>query len=347
MAAKKTQPKAAPARADGAGAPEQRRAALRAALEREAEPMARAAIDVLLQQPLSALLEPEALAAAASSVLRSEHLVPAVRRALRAGLDRELERARRSDETLGALLPEESARRLRKLAGDPRWFGGPWARRMASNEVLERVMGTTLYEVLREFTLTVNPFFSSWGLPALIKKAGPLGRIGLFGMNLEAGGRVLESMREEFERQLEPHIKTFLSRSAKAALLRAVSLAQSEPNLEAFAKLRVEMFDEALGKRLGEVAGELEAQRLDEAEELIAGLAADAVGRLRQLDLRAGIAALQERHGQRTASEALGRAGVEVQELRDALARALLPAVRTTLCSEPLIERLEQVFATL
>jgi hypothetical protein len=322
-----------------------RREALREALDREAAALSEAAGKALLDRTLAELIDPAALAGAIQSVLASERLLPAVRKAARAELDRELDRWPASEQTLGQRLSAQSTERLRTLLGDPTWFSGAWIRDLAANETLEQVMGATLYEVLREFSLTVNPFFSSWGLPALLKKAGPLAKLGMFGINLESGSRVLESMREEFERQLEPHIKSFLQKSAKAALLRAVTLAQSPANLSAFAQARVRMLDRALETRLAQLAEKLDRRRLDEVEEALAGLQADLLAELRKTDLEARLRELLERRGQHTVEQELRELGLDPQQMCRAASAAWLPMVRAVLASEPVVDALERVYA--
>jgi hypothetical protein len=318
-----------------------RRDALRERLIEEAEPLARAAVGAVLDSRPADLIEPASTAVLARRVLESDALQPALRRHGRAALERELERLRALGTTPADLLPEASTARLRRAVGDPTIGGGEWVRKLAANDVLEQVMGTTLYEVLREFALTVNPFFSSWGLPALLKKAGPLGNFSLFGYNLNAGGRLLEGLRVEFETTLEPHLKTFLQKSARAALLRAVTLAQSEERLAAFAELRVRLFDEIHKTRFEALP--LDRERLDRLEELLFGLLEDARGALLQDDLAMRVEALLERAGGRTVRELLAKAGLDPRALEDPAAAAYVPALRIMLGSEPVLEAMERV----
>ena len=280
---------------------------LRQRLQGEADALALAAVRALLSQPAAELVDAAAVAALCAAILDSDELLPAIRRQTRATLEREL--ATRSEKTPAELLPPRSAERLRQVLGDPTWGSGPGIRKLAENEVLEQVMGATLYEVLREFALTVNPFFSSWGLPALLKKAGIFGKLGFFGVNLESGGRFLEGLREEFERQLEPHLKTFLQKSAKAALVRAVDLAQSEERLAAFAALRVRLFDQALQTPVSRVS--VDRARLDALEDLVYGLFQDARQALRRSDLKARIARDLKRVGRRDGAALLKELGLD------------------------------------
>jgi hypothetical protein len=311
---------------------------LRQRLQGEVDALALAAVRALLSQPAAELVDAAAVAALSAAVLDSDELLPAIRRHTRATLEREL--ARRSEKTPAELVPPGSAERLREVLRDPTWGSGPWIRKLAENEVLEQVMGATLYEVLREFALTVNPFFSSWGLLALLKKAGIFGKLGFFGVNLESGGRFLEGLREEFERQLEPHLKTFLQKSAKAALVRAVDLAQAEERLAAFAALRVRLFDQALRTPVSRLS--VDRGRLDAMEDLVYGLFQDARQALRRSDLKARIARAMKRVGRRDGAALLREFGLDPTALQEPLARALSPAVRAALASEAVLESLER-----
>lgn len=339
MTAKKSRPR--PASKAGST----RREALRLRLADEAPLLAQAAVSALFACTAGDLLAPAEIGPLVRRLLDSETLEPALFRQARAAAERELGRWRESGEILSDRVPPEIAARLRARAADPDLFRGPWLEKLASNEVLEQVMGATLYEVLREFTATVNPFFSSWGLPALLKKAGPLGRLGLFG--LESGGRLLESLREEFERQLEPHIKTFLQKSAKAAVLRAVAHAQSEENLQAFAKLRVRLLDELLRKKLTALAESFDQGRLDHAEAQLKGWFEDLRGALRRVDLEGELAAWLARNGRRTLREHAAAAGLDPEEILKPLAQAVTPALRSLLVSEAIVDRLEAILRDL
>jgi hypothetical protein len=333
-ARKKSTSRAASAAAAG-------REALRDRLLRQAEPLARAALQALFDCRPADLVDPASAAVLLRRGLDSEALLPALRRQGRASLERELDRLRRSGRAATDLLPPGGADRLRRFLGEPTWFHGEWVRKLAANAVLEQVMGATLYEVLREFVLTVNPFFSGWGLPALLKKAGPLGKLGLFGVSLESGGRMLEGLREEFERQLEPHLRAFLQKSARAALLRAVDLARSEERLAAFAELRVRLFDELLSTRLSGLPPHLET--LDRLEELLFGLLQDGRAVLLESDLEARLAGLLQRSGARTLAGLLQDHGLDPEALLEPLARALTPALRVVFGSEPVIEWFERL----
>ena len=85
-------------------------------------------------------------------------------------------------------------------------------RNVFDQEAIEDAIRDILYDGLKEFNETVNPFFADWGLPALLKRM-PIG-----------GGAILKSMgamRGEFDKRLDPEIRKFLlafSRKAKVKL---------------------------------------------------------------------------------------------------------------------------------
>ncbi len=85
-------------------------------------------------------------------------------------------------------------------------------RNVFDQEAIEDAIRDILYDGLKEFNETVNPFFADWGLPALIKRM-PIG-----------SGAILKSMgamRGEFDKRLDPEIRKFLlafSRKAKVKL---------------------------------------------------------------------------------------------------------------------------------
>ncbi len=308
--------------------------------------LAQTAFLALLDRPLQDLVEPESWATALGSILESDILVPRLRELLQQPLEQEWELWRDSRRTVRALLSDETVELLENLVTSPAWTEGDWVREVAQNRVFEEITGTMLYEVLRDFSVTVNPFFSSWGLPALLKKS-PLGRIGLFGANpLQAGGRLLETMREEFERQLEPHLKAFLQRCTGAALLRAVDLTLSDANQQAFADLRLDLLREFLDREVSGILREIEdLHELETAQSLADSVAQDILAELRTRDHAATVRAFLSEQGAQSLGRHLQEAGIDGKTWATAWAESSLPVLRAILANDAVSQLLEEAVA--
>ena len=113
---------------------------------------------------------------------------------------------------LGDYVPAPARLAIDDLLERPGLVPESFVRTLFDQEAVEDAIRDILYDGLKEFNETVNPFFADWGLPALIKRM-PIG-----------SGTILKSMgamRGEFDKRLDPEIRKFLlafSRKAKGKL---------------------------------------------------------------------------------------------------------------------------------
>lgn len=113
---------------------------------------------------------------------------------------------------LGDYVPAPARLEIDRLLEKPNLVPERLIRKIFDQEAIEQAIRDTLYDGLKEFNETANPFFADWGLPTLLKRM-PIG-----------GGAILksmEAMRGEFDKRLDPEIRKFLlgfSRKAKGKL---------------------------------------------------------------------------------------------------------------------------------
>ena len=120
-----------------------------------------------------------------------------------------------------------------------------------------------------------------------------------------------------------------------------MALAQSEKNLESFARLRVRLLEDVLRRPASDL--KIEQQRLDSAVEPLLGLMSDTLTQLRASDIEGGVSAFRESRGQRTIRDELQEAGLDAARIQAALARALTPVVRSVMTTEGMLDRLESL----
>jgi hypothetical protein len=118
----------------------------------------------------------------------------------------------REDQRLvGLFVPDEARGKIDKLLAHPDLIPERLVRAITEEESLQSMMRDVLFDALKQFNDTANPFFAEWGFPALIKRILP----GMF------AGTVLASMnglRSEFDKSLEPEIRKFLQGFSKKSM---------------------------------------------------------------------------------------------------------------------------------
>ncbi|MCS6911657.1 MAG: hypothetical protein RMK29_09370 [Myxococcales bacterium] len=194
----------------------------------------------LRQRPLRQLCQPARLGPLLDAVLGPTQTAELLLSALRT-LRPVLASAARSDPwPLSAYIPDEARQALATLCQRPLRLPPELAQALLSNPTLEEVLRDLLYEALREFNDRVNPFFADWGLPALIRKAVPLGGAALV--------RTLQAVRAEFDRRLEPETRRFLHGFVRRALRHAAHvLAEGRDSAQARA-LRLSLLEVVLAQ---------------------------------------------------------------------------------------------------
>ncbi len=212
-------------------------------------------------------------------------------------------------------------------------------RNIFDQEAIEEAIRDTLYDGLKEFNETVNPFFADWGLPALLKRM-PIG-----------GGAILKSMgamRGEFDKRLDPEIRKFLlgfSRKAKGKLADFFVTKGGDPKSIELRKNVVSFLysqslkellagvDESASKK-AEIAAEnvvLETLRRDEPRKRI----------------REGVELFLKEQGDATFGDWLAAAGATAEPDLDAWANLLWPHVQRTMqgpVARAFVEKLTREF---
>lgn len=286
------------------------------------------AYDHLLSKPIKELLTPKAFVDGLSRVLSA----PAIR-GFGAPIGREVHRRviqalREHQEKLGSFVPGDARSAIDVLVARPDLLPEPLIRRVFEQEATEEMLRDVLYDALREFNDSVNPFFAEWGLPALIKKVMPIG-----------SGTVIKSIglvRSEFDKRLEPEIRKFLlvfSRKAKGKLADFVIAKSNDAAFVALRKNVVAFFYE---QTLAEIVAGVDAaaqEHVDVAAEHIAleVTAHDAPRRA----LEAALEELVREHGDETLGAWLGALGVDARPELEELAELVWPLARVLLESPP------------
>ncbi len=117
----------------------------------------------------------------------------------------------RADKTLlGEYLPKSAQKIIDALLERPDLIPENVVRNFFEQDALDSVMRDLLYDTIKSFNDSVNPFFAEWGLPSLIKRFIPIGSGALL--------KSMEAVRGEFDKRLEPEIRKFLQVFSRKAL---------------------------------------------------------------------------------------------------------------------------------
>jgi hypothetical protein len=202
-------------------------------------------------------------------------------------------------------------------------------REVFEQDAMEEVMRDVLFDALKTFNESVNPFFADWGLPGLIKRFLPIG-----------SGAVLKSMdalRAEFDKRLEPEIRKFLQGFSRKALKKMADFtiaSSDEPKSVDVRRAVVAWFYEQDVKSLVELSGR------EGGHELGRAIVLDIARHVMSLDAskiqrREAVSRFFANHADKTLSEILAAHGITANADFDAIAAASWPVVATTLSSEP------------
>jgi hypothetical protein len=288
----------------------------------------------VLSSKVADVVDPRAVAAAVEGVLSDPLLSDAIRPAARAAVLIELARLREDDAKLGAYVPAETRAALRELAERPGLLPERFVREALTHRAFEEVMRDVLDGALEEFQKKANPLTAEWGLPSILKKAGP------FGFGLGAFAASFEAVRGEIEKKLDPQRKIFLQSFARRALATMADFVIKRHDEPQFVALRKEMLDWLLDQPVRELVATIDQG----AGELAEGAASAAWAHVTQMDdtrrrRRAAIEMAVAAHGRQTVREAMAAYGVDPTgpEGRgidwNAIAAAVWPAVERGLAS--------------
>lgn len=278
--------------------------------------------------PLSAVLEPASFVMTLQKVLAVDavrgHVAPIAREINR----RVVAALKTEDVTIGSYVPEEARKAIDEIVARPDLVPEEVIRRVFEDEVVEEVMRDVIYDALKEFNESVNPFFADWGLPALIKKVMPIG-----------SGTVLKSMnavRGEFDKRLEPEMRKFLlvaARKSKTKIADFVIGKSGDPKLVGLRQSVVRFFyEESIAHLLKNVDDDARMA----ADDAVLAIVLDVLGKNEpRQKLLAELEAFMKEHGDSTIGDWLTRIGVVEPPALEALAELTWPLVKLALESPP------------
>jgi hypothetical protein len=284
--------------------------------------------DHVLSLPLRSLIDPKTLVDGLERVLSTETV-----RGLASPIAREVNRrvvtSVRAEQTkLGEYVPEQARAAIDELLARPDLVPEALVRKVFDDEVIEELMRDTLYDALREFNESVNPFFAEWGLPALIKRFVPIGASAVL--------KSMSAVRAEFDKRLDPEIRKFLlgfSRRSKQKIADFVIAKGGDPKLIALRQSIVAFFyEETLAEILKNVDDDARMSADEATEQIVLAVLGHDRPRER---LRADLETLLTEHGDDSVGAWLGRIGVVERPDLEALGALLWPYVRLVLESPP------------
>lgn len=208
----------------------------------------------------------------------------------------------KSDMTrLGEYVPDEARAAIDELLERSDLVPERLIRNIFDQDAIEDTIRDVLYDGLREFNETVNPFFADWGLPALLKRM-PIG-----------GGTLLKSMgamRGEFDKRLEPEIRKFLlvfSRKAKGKVADLFIKQGQDPKfIELRKSVVLFLYSQSVTELLAGIDTEANQKAEMAAEAILVRALAERTVRTR---LHESIHAFLEEHKDRTVADVLASVG--------------------------------------
>ncbi len=221
---------------------------------------------------------------------------------------------------LGDYVPAPARLAIDVLLERPDLVPERLVRTLFDQEAIEDAIRDMLYDGLKEFNETVNPFFADWGLPALIKRM-PIG-----------SGTILKSMgamRGEFDKRLDPEIRKFLlafSRKAKGKLADLFVKKGDDPK---FVELRKNVVSFLYSQSMSELLGGIDESAAKNAQIATEHVYLETLRReYPRARLQQEVAAFLKEHGDATIGEWLAGIGATGEPDLDAWANLLWPDVK-------------------
>lgn len=287
---------------------------------------ARAVYEGLLASKLGDVIDAPKLADALDAALTRDAVDRAARPIATRALPLILAEIRAERGTLGERLPGATRRKIDQLLERPNLVPDRLLRELAAQEVVEEVMRDVLFDGLKEFAQKVNPLVADWGIPALLKKLGPLG-MGV--------GKGLDSVRAEFDKRLEPEIRRFLQGFTGKGLRRMADFTAEHGDEPKFILLRKRLAAWVLEQKIADLARSADDTTIALAQDVALDVIASELGRSALAMRRRAVLLdlLRARHDN-TVAEVLAELGVDHVPAVDALAAATWPTVRAGLKTE-------------
>ncbi|MFO0550315.1 MAG: hypothetical protein U0271_18115 [Polyangiaceae bacterium] len=280
----------------------------------------------LLSTKVEALFDAAAIDRLVEHFATDPTLSDTVRPLVRTRIILEAARLREEPQPLGVFVPEDARKLIEELLERPGLMPEKFVKTLLGHRAFEEISRDVLERALTEFSEKVDPFRAEWGLPSLLKLGGPLS----FGLGAFAKG--LDTVRNEFDKRIEPERKRFLRAFARRALDMVADFVVKRSDEPEFLALRKELFAWVLEQPVSELMASTSAETTELGERIGHAIARH-VGALEATKRRrrAGIELLLKAHAKDTVAEALAKYGAKIAPDYDALTEVLWPIVRAAL----------------
>lgn len=269
----------------------------------------------LLCTPLQTVVPQQEATALFESYLDAARIRDLILPGVRAIVPAVMARMRRDTEPVSRWVPQEAQEELKRLASAPGLIHDDWIRALFRQEAVEALMADALYRGLRDFSTI---------LPRIILGLLPTSRLPGFGGAGAMGKKILE----EFEKRLEPEIKSFLAGGTQRALTRAAEFAIQKKDGPQSVKARTDLIDFALAHSASFHVQAITDERIASAEPIAEAIAQRIATREESKTiLREELEYLFRLHGSRPVGDILDTIGIRSTPDFDAWAAATWPAV--------------------
>ena len=289
-----------------------------------------AALEHLLSTQVGRLVDEEAFARAIEAAMTPQSIAKTIEPAVTAAIRLASARLREETRPVGAFVPDDVRASVDRFLELPGLVPEPVLRAALEHEVTSNVLGEVLEEALGEFSRKVSPFTADWALPSLLGKLAP------FGLGTLMKG--LDGVRAEFERRLEPEIRSFLAAFSRRARVRVADLVVARESGREFVALRKHLAASLMAEPVASFVPRDEDARVALGRTIALELAKHLAARedLRR-ERQAMIHLTLRAHTKQTLRAALNVYGVTLAPDLDALADATWPLVTTLLESDAVI----------
>ncbi|MBK6519212.1 MAG: hypothetical protein IPG04_35010 [Polyangiaceae bacterium] len=287
-----------------------------------------AGFEAVLAAPVGELFEVEALAKLADHLASDGVVSKTTRPIVRTFFMLEMARLREDPSKLEQYVSPEARALFEELLERPDLISPKFVRELLGHPAFEPIMRDVLDDALREFSEKVDPFKAEWGLPSVMKIAGPLA----FGLG--AFAKALDAVREEFQKRLEPERKRFLQGFAKRGLKTVAEQAIKRSSDPQFIALRKELFAWLLEQPVSELTAPMTQATTELSERLGHELTRHNLGlEATKRRRRANIEMMVRAHAKQPLRQALATYGANLAPDFDAIVEVLWPLMRPALRS--------------
>jgi len=289
---------------------------------------AEASLRRVLRTPVKELFDAGSVASLIEHVSGDPMLSDSIRPLFRASMLLSMARLREDPDKLGVYVSDEAKSLIEKLLDRPGLLPEKFVKKLLAHGAFEQIARDVLDDALREFSEKVDPFKAEWGLPSLLKLKGP------FSIGISVVAKSFESVRQEFDKRMEPERKRFLAGFARKSLEMVADFVIKRNDQPEFVALRRELFAWLLDQPVSELVGTASETSTDLAEQAghaIARHVASMEGTKRRR--RAQIEMIWHAHGSQTLEQALGVYGAKIDPDPKPLIEAAWPLVKVALAT--------------